>query len=182
MTMKKETLRTTLLFAAILIGVTLGVLYVLRNASDEDVSVNTAPETTAAQDSTVENPNKEIEEANMAEVPGERPIETDPAKQPVATITDAPLIYTGYGHSSEKPLPTGQATSTSCTTDSGIECTITFTNADTGEVVTFDPRTTDQEGIAIWSWTGGQDLTSGEWRVVVSAGNKSSTEETIYVQ
>ncbi len=144
-------------------------------SSDQESSENT-------NDSNPLTPNEEIEQQNQNEDNSERPADDQPAKTPQVTVNEKPTIYTGYGHNQLKPLPNGQSTSTTCTTDAKVACTIVATNTSTKEKVTFDAVTTDAEGVARWSWTGGKELTSGTWELVAKAGDKSSDKETLYIQ
>lgn len=177
-----------LIIIAILVS---GVLYMSSSNETPVSNDNNSPTQDADQkDASIDEvdnsepttPNEEIEQNNQDPVAGERPAEEAPAKVPESIVAEKPLIYTGYGHNSLKPLPTGQETSTTCTTSSNVECTITFAHATSGAVVIFDSMTTDQEGVARWTWTGGQEVSSGEWQVAATVGDKNSDPETIYVQ
>lgn len=118
----------------------------------------------------------------MEEDKVEEPEPDEPQKTPApsTTVVETPAVYTTYGHSPEKPLPVGQATSTSCTTSANVECYIIFKNG--SQEINFEPMTTDADGGAVWLWTGGEEVTSGTWSVTAVAGDKTSDEEIIYVQ
>lgn len=114
----------------------------------------------------------------------EEPTEEEP-KNSVnnAPVKGKPTVYTGFGHSQSNPLKNGQSTSTTCTTDARVECILTFTNTQTNEKITFETKKTDGQGVALWDWVGGDDVGSGTWHVVATAGaNQSSDKETIYIQ
>jgi len=123
------------------------------------------------------------QEQNFEEVPTP-PKEDDKQKQSSpranATVSDPPLVYTGYGHAPEDPLKLTQETSTTCTTSEAIDCYITFVN-ESGKKVSFDTIKTDSQGIAVWDWLGGK-VGAGTWTVQAHAGDKTSDKEIIYIQ
>lgn len=172
------------LIVAALLGVVLVVLILFISRSTNEDSADIRTDTQAVENDGNEplTPNDEIEQENQDQVDNPRPDEGDPAKTPVTVVTEKPLIYTGYGHNQLKPLPQGQSTSTTCTTDPNVECRVVATKIGSGDVFTFDPMTTDAEGVARWTWTGGESLTSGTWELVATAGDKSSDKEIIYVE
>ncbi len=128
--------------------------------------------------------NKKLSEQNKDEVNNPRPEEGEPNKTPVSSIVEeAPSIYTGFGHSGSNPLPTGSNTSTSCTTSPNVECKIRAEHTDdSSQTYEFETKTTNSEGVALWSWTGGSELTSGAWKLYAVVGDKESQPETIFIQ
>lgn len=163
-----------------------GAFYVFAIASDS--ASDGTPETSDQQTDSIDNdgsqpltPNQVLEQENQDPGNSTRPADNEPSKTSTHVLKN-PVVYTGYGHNSLKPLPTGQSTSTTCTTDAKVDCTVTFTNTKSGKVITFPTKKTDAEGVALWDWVGGTDVTSGTWKVVAKAGDKSSTKEIIYVQ
>lgn len=91
-----------------------------------------------------------------------------------------PIVATGYGNSPTKPLPSGQETSTTCTTDPNVECVVILSSGN--QTIMFDSMTTDSQGVAIWNWVGGSDVPSGTWEISATAGNKTSVTGVIYVE
>lgn len=184
--MKLKRKQFALLGAALLV-VALGFfIFFTRNnndtSPDSDTETNQNNQSIDHDEDTPLTPNNEIEQDNQAEVDNPRPEDGEPSKDPVTIVTEKPLIYTGYGHNQLKPLPSGQKTSTTCTSDPNVKCYITAKKANSSEVVVFETMTTDSEGVARWTWTGGEKLPSGTWKLVATAGDKSSNTETIYIK
>ena len=113
---------------------------------------------------------------SVAEPAPETPQKTP---EPSATVIETPAVYTAFGHSADRPLPQGQVTETSCTTDAGVECYVVFRSG--SQEVTFEPKTTDAGGGEVWEWTGGKEVGTGTWQVTAVAGDKVSSPETIHV-
>lgn len=170
-----------LALAALIAGAVL--TFFLINEDDAEVSQNDTQD--VSQDATQDEQDQTTEEeaATGEEGVTEEEAEEDatpPKKDVVAKVDEAPEVYTAAGHVQEEPLPDGATTTTTCTTEQNIECYVTFTSGD--QVFEFDAKTTDDDGVAIWRWTVGNDVPSGTWRVVSHAGGKSSNVETIYVE
>ena len=174
------------LVATTLLGVGVFIFVFVRDQQDstnsDTTEVSDQSEILDTDDTKPLTPNQELEQENQNQVDTPRPEDDQPSKAPVTIVTEKPLIYTGFGHNELRPLPTGQATSTTCTTDPNVICQITATKVGTGTVHTFEAITTDSEGVARWTWTGGNELTSGAWELLATAGDKSSDKETIYVE
>lgn len=175
---KTKTMNKRNIIILIVVSLTLvvGGFFVFQN-SDEVVEQSDTSETSQqnnaqnkSEDVSVETENSDNSEETTTKQPN----------TPTQTVENPPIVYTGFGHSSSNPLKEGQQTSTTCTSVAGVECAITFTDGD--NVITFDSMTTDSQGIALWDWIGGQDVTSGTWNVTATAGGKTSTTEVIYVQ
>lgn len=180
--------RTRIILLAI-VGTLLlaGAVYAFIELTDEEVKP--ANDVSSEQQ---DEPQDNMETDDSDKVTNETSEDMDqPKKEPVsepkqdsqpATVESQPLVYTGYGHTSERPLRQGQQTSTTCTTDVNVMCKLVFTNQSSGEVIEFDAKKTNSQGVALWEWTGGEDVTSGKWAVVAKAGDKQSEEEIIYVE
>lgn len=178
---KKTTLG--LIFALLLIGG--GVTFaVARNNQD---NADQASQSEEKQEDTIEldqdspkTENDELSEANQNPGNDERPGDDEPSKTPTQ-IVNKPIIYTGYGHNQQKPLLLSQRTSTTCTTGPKVSCEISFKNTVTGKTISFDAKTTNNEGVALWEWSG-NDVGSGTWIATAKAGDKTSDKETIYIK
>ena len=161
-----------------IIAVAIGLYLINENAAE-----NTLP---SPQESTiVEDDDTPVTDNSQFEDPEEieEPEEDEPSKlpEPTVSVLDQPVIFTGFGNSSERPLGLEQSTSTTCTTDPEVECTLTFTNQETAEEVVFDAQTTDSTGVTRWEWRGA-DVGTGAWDVVGSAGDKTSDTGVVYIQ
>lgn len=152
-------------------------------AKDDNKTAETPSEQSQETQTQEETKNQDEEE------PGSYTQEEEPdPEEPKTSVTpppvkDRPVVYTGYGHAQNDPLKSGQVTSTSCTTDAKVDCKITFTNKSSGAVITFDTKKTNNQGVALWEWTGGSDVPAGTWKVIAMAGNnQKSPEEIIYIK
>ena len=162
---------SALLVAGILVLATGGDDSPNENDSRDETSQTDTKEATR-DDASSEEPETEPDDS----VPGEK----DP--QPTARVSERPEIFTAYGHVESDPVKQDQTTSTTCTTEPNTDCIITFTNADTGESISLQTKKSNSEGVAFWTWIGGQDVPSGTWLVTATAGDKTSEKETVYVQ
>ena len=185
MTRNKKTL--IVLFILLTSGVVFWGFY--RNS--QNITPPSTPTATPSHENTppVDNSspltlNEELAQQNMQTSDSKRPEAHEPTKTPTpsAQVNQVPLIYTGYGHNQLKPLPIGQSTSTTCTTDAQTQCQLTFTEQNSNVVVQFEAMETDQDGVARWVWIGGQKIGTGTWGIVATAGDKKSDKEIIYVE
>lgn len=157
-----------------------GVFYWLSR-SDDGVTriVNEVPNN--SDDQNTDNNQNEPEEDKD---PQEEDPDTKPVKEPSPSsnvnVTEAPLVYTGYGHSQDDPLTLSQETSTTCTTVPGAMCSISFKSSD-GKTAKLEAKKADSQGIVVWNWLG-KEVGSGTWSVTAVAGDKTSSIETIYIQ
>lgn len=182
------TKKTTLGIILALLVIGGGAVFALNNNKTQE-SQNEAEATESQTDNSTagssdddspKTDNQQLEEQNQDPGDDERPNDDEPSKNPTQILTK-PVVYTGYGHNAKKPLPLSQSTSTTCTTDPKVSCSIRFRNVSTGKVVDFDEKTTDAEGVALWDWEG-LDVGSGAWNVTARAGNKVSDKEVIYIK
>jgi hypothetical protein len=169
-----------LLAIALLVGLG-AVLYftVFKDSSDNSDGDN-QQEIVNTEEST----NQIDSEQNDIDSENSEPQESAP-KESVSSseqVDEKPVVGTGYGLNPSSPLPRGQLTSSTCTTDAKVKCSISFTNQSTNEVVKFEEKETDSQGVAIWYWTGGEEVDSGTWNLVAYAGDKISDTEVIYVE
>lgn len=113
----------------------------------------------------------------------EQPAEDEPMKEPIGSVvvSEKPIVYTGFGNSESRPLELDQTTSTTCETDPGVACSVSFRNTESGEVVSFEPQTTEANGVTRWEWQGSA-VGSGTWEVTATAGDKSSDTGILYIQ
>ena len=180
---KRQIIIISSIAAAIIIA---GSIFVVVRQNEPQGASNT--QTIDIQDAESSNEAQQNTAANSATDSNDQQNSNDnsePVKQSAsssATPNATPTIYTGYGNNEAKPLPKDQTTSTTCTTDPNITCQLVFTNVTNGQVIEFDAKTTDAQGVAVWSWTGGKEVSSGSWQVQATAGDKKSTTQTVYVQ
>ncbi len=109
--------------------------------------------------------------------------ETRKISSPPDFVKERPLVYTSAGHTQASKLKVGQIVSTTCTSEPGVSCHLTFTsNSDPNRVISLDKIITDKQGVATWSWKPTVDVPSGTWKVAAVVGEKKSENETIYIQ
>jgi len=125
-------------------------------------------------------PGEEASEENPKQTQGDESPIKNPPPPASATVTEPPLVYTGYGHAQDDPLKLNQETSTTCTTAAGASCSISFKSSD-GRSAQLEAKTVDSQGVAIWNWRG-SEVGAGTWSVTAIAGDKISNIETIYIQ
>lgn len=125
---------------------------------------------TGQSDESAEDTEEQIEESTAGQKPA----------GPVARVAERPEVFTSFGHVETNPVKNGQQVSTTCTTEPNTDCYITLTSG--LDMITFDSKTSNSDGVAIWNWTGGDEVTGGTWKVTSTAGDKTSLSETVYVQ
>ncbi len=68
---------------------------------------------------------------------------------------------------SNSALSTEQST---CNTNPGVSCNITFTNTSTNNTISLGSKTTNSSGSAYWTWTlQGVGLTQGNWKITATS-------------
>lgn len=99
-----------------------------------------------------------------------QPIQIDPGVQPQQPI--------GQFVSDHNPSSTNENEVSTCTTTPGATCQIVFTSGSLTKTLT--PQTTGGQGSTTWSWTPAQlGLTSGSWKITVTASNGSKTASIV---
>ncbi len=187
--MERSSKTSTFLF--ILVLVMAGVIYYLTNQPENTPSTIVTTDTssgTQVADAKNNPPQPSSVQSDNTTQPTDNSNSSPPAdtsapttKKTVPTnVNIEPVAYTGYGHEASKPLKLVQNTSTTCTTDPSVECSLSFTNQSNGTTINFTAQTTDGTGVTRWEWQG-SDVGSGTWSVIAKAGDKTSTAETIYI-
>lgn len=180
----------------LLIGATISVLlgamlyfFVIRDKSaDQTNQANTnqntpsdSPEDSESQN-TDDTPDPSDTETD--DTPNQTDDDADEPKTPPVSVNvkEKPVLTNSSGNTSGSAVPADALVSSACATDARVECSLTFTNTDSGEVITFEAKKTDSQGIAIWEWTAGTDVGSGTWETYAKAGTKTSAKGVIYIQ
>ena len=175
-------LKENWLTVVIVLALGFGLGFLVSGGSNESESNQGATPSDTADSKTPQEETEEQDETTPQETPDTDEGSEEAPKQPAANenVSLQPVIFTGFGNTSERPLGLGQTTSTTCTTDANTDCSLTFTNSSSGQVVTFDIQTTDSNGVTRWVFTGA-DIGEGSWDVQAQAGDKTSETSKIYI-
>ncbi|GAC1391737.1 MAG: hypothetical protein NVSMB46_05390 [Candidatus Saccharimonadales bacterium] len=101
------------------------------------------------------------------------------AKAPVSTTSGSGSLISPYGSfvSNHKPYTTSSEQS-ACNTSPGAQCYITFSKDNL--VKSLPVETTNQQGLASWSWNVGQSgITAGTWVITVYASQNNNQKTVI---
>ena len=98
-----------------------------------------------------------------------------------ADISSAPQISSNSGHNSSSSIGGSTTVTTYCLADPGQQCVLTLDKRNSSADEVFDAVRTNNQGIAIFEWTG-SDASSGTFDAYVTVNSQNSPLEPLIIQ